>query len=376
MSVPALCCSAMNPGLVHATPRPTARIDRVPWAPGLLLALAIGIAAHFLARFTGAIPDVLLALLGGIAIANVCRLPPAVRPGVKFVLNKVLRAAIVLLGAGLTVAAIAGLGGATVGLVLVCVCIAMGLGLLLARAARLTGAIGTLIGAGTAICGGTAILAIGPLIGAADEEIAYAVTTIFTFNVIALLVYPPLGHALHLSSVAFGSWAGTAVNDTSVVVATGFVYDPTAGATATIVKLTRTLLLVPLAILTGWIAASRVPAGGVAQRLSPRRVLAIVPWFVLGFGALALLNSAGLIPPAAAHAMTALAGFLIVIVLAAVGLNVDLAKIARMGLRPLAVGMLLAVIMAVISLSLITALHIGSGHPLTAHSQQQSMVVF
>jgi uncharacterized integral membrane protein (TIGR00698 family) len=366
----------MNPGLVHATPRPTARIDRVPWAPGLLLALAIGIAAHFLARFTGAIPDVLLALLGGIAIANVCRLPPAVRPGVKFVLNKVLRAAIVLLGAGLTVAAIAGLGGATVGLVLVCVCIAMGLGLLLARAARLTGAIGTLIGAGTAICGGTAILAIGPLIGAADEEIAYAVTTIFTFNVIALLVYPPLGHALHLSSVAFGSWAGTAVNDTSVVVATGFVYDPTAGATATIVKLTRTLLLVPLAILTGWIAASRVPAGGVAQRLSPRRVLAIVPWFVLGFGALALLNSAGLIPPAAAHAMTALAGFLIVIVLAAVGLNVDLAKIARMGLRPLAVGMLLAVIMAVISLSLITALHIGSGHPLTAHSQQQSMVVF
>jgi uncharacterized integral membrane protein (TIGR00698 family) len=350
----------MNAGVVPLS-RPATRFDRLPWAPGLLLALAVAVAARFLARYTGAIPDVLLALLGGIAIANVCRLPAAVQPGVKFVLNKVLRAAIVLLGAGLTVAAIVGLGGATVGLVVVCVCVAMGLGLLLARLARLTGTIGTLIGAGTAICGGTAILAIGPLIGAADEEIAYAVTTIFTFNVIALLVYPPLGHALHVSSVAFGSWAGTAVNDTSVVVATGFVYDPTAGATATIVKLTRTLLLVPLAIVAGWIYASRAhAAGATAERLSPRRVLAVVPWFVLGFAALALLNSAGLIPAATAHALTMLAGFLIVIVLAAVGLNVNIATIARMGLRPLAVGMLLAVTMAAISLSLITVLHIGS----------------
>jgi uncharacterized membrane protein YadS len=224
-------------------------LRHVPWLPGLLLAVAVAAAARFLARFTGAIPDVLLALIGGIAIANLFTLPAMVQPGVRFVLHTVLRTAIILLGAGLTVAAIVGLGGATLGLVVICVCVAMSLGLLLARVARLTGTIGTLIGAGTAICGGTAILAIGPLIGAADEEIAYAVTTIFTFNIIALLVYPPLGHALHLSSVAFGSWAGTAVNDTSVVVATGYVYDPAAGATATIVKLTRTLLLVPLAVI-------------------------------------------------------------------------------------------------------------------------------
>jgi len=343
--------------------RPTdvrAALSRITWLPGLLLALAIAVVARFAARFTGAIPDVLLALIGGIAIANLFRLPAAVRPGIRFVLNKVLRTAIILLGAGLTVAAIIGLGAATLGLVGVCVCVAMGLGLLLARFARLTGAIGTLIGAGTAICGGTAILAIGPLIGAADEEIAYAVTTIFTFNIIALLVYPPLGHALHLSSVAFGSWAGTAVNDTSVVVATGYVYDPTAGATATIVKLTRTLLLVPLAVIAGWVHASRATGGASAPRLSPRRILAVVPWFILGFAALALLNSMGLVPPDAAHALTAFAGFLIVMVLAAVGLNVDFAKIARMGLRPLAVGLLLAVTMAAISLSLITAFHIGA----------------
>jgi len=333
---------------------------KIAWVPGLALALAVAVVARLVARFTGAVPDVLLALAAGIAIANLFKLPETVRPGIRFVLNKVLRTAIILLGAGLTVAAIAGLGAATLGLVVVCVCVAMGLGLLLARVARLTGTIGTLIGAGTAICGGTAILAIGPLIGAADEEIAYAVTTIFTFNIIALLVYPPLGHALHLSSIAFGSWAGTAVNDTSVVVATGYVYDPTAGATATIVKLTRTLLLVPLAVIAGWVYASRAAGGATPRSFSPRRIIAVVPWFIFGFAALALLNSAGLIPASAAAALNGVASFLIVVVLAAVGLNVNFVKIAKLGTRPLLVGLLLAVTMAVVSLSLVTALHIGA----------------
>jgi uncharacterized integral membrane protein (TIGR00698 family) len=335
------------------------RADRVPWLPGFALAATIALVARVLARFTGPVPDVLIALLGGIALTNLVRLPQAIRPGVRFVLNKVLRTAIILLGAGLTLASIVSLGAATLWLVLICVCVAIGLGLLLARFARLPGAIGTLIGAGTAICGGTAILAIGPLIDATDEEIAYAVTTIFTFNIIALVVYPPLGHLLYLSPVAFGSWAGTAVNDTSVVVATGYVYGKMAGATATVVKLTRTLLLVPLAFTLGTAYAARRGSGS-AGTLSARTLSKAIPWFVLGFVATVLLNSAGVFPIWLTHAMTQLAGFLIVVVLAAVGLNVDLVKIGHLGLRPLAVGLTLAVIMAVVSLSLVTAFHIGS----------------
>jgi uncharacterized integral membrane protein (TIGR00698 family) len=334
------------------------RAGSLPWLPGLTLAVAIAVAARLVARFTGPVPDVLLALLGGIALTNVVRLPQAVRPGVGFVLNRVLRAAIILLGAGLTLASIVSLGAATLWLVLICVCVAIGLGLLLARVARLPGAVGTLIGAGTAICGGTAILAIGPLIDAADEEIAYAVTTIFTFNIIALIVYPLLGRALHLSPVAFGSWAGTAVNDTSVVVATGYVYGKLAGVTATVVKLTRTLLLVPLAFALGTTYAARRSAGSPVA-LSGRALLEAVPWFVLGFAGMALLNSAGAFSPAMSAALTQLAGFLIVVVLAAVGLNVDLVKIRRLGLRPLGVGLALALTMAIVSLSLITLLHIG-----------------
>jgi uncharacterized integral membrane protein (TIGR00698 family) len=232
------------------------------------------------------------------------------------------------------------------------------LGLLLARVARLPGAVGSLIGAGTAICGGTAIIAIGPLIDATDEEIAYAVTTIFTFNIIALVVYPILGHAWSLGQVAFGSWDGTAVNDTSVVVATGYVYGKLAGATATVVKLTRTLLLVPLAFLLGTAHAAR-SHDGTPAKLSPRALLKSVPWFVFGFAAMALLNSTGVIPGAVSSDLTEIAGFLIVVVLAAVGLNVNIAKILHMGLRPLGVGLGLALIMAIVSLSLVKVFHIG-----------------
>ncbi len=326
------------------------------WIPGVVLAFTIAVVARVVASFTGVVPDVLLALIAGIAIANLVRLPPAVRPGVKFVLNKVLRTAIVLLGSGLTLATVLHLGGATLSLVVLCVIVAMGLGLLMARVTRLKGDIGTLIGAGTAICGGTAILAIGPLISATDEEIAYAVTTIFTFNILALLVYPLVGHSLHMGSVAFGSWAGTAVNDTSVVVATGYVYDKVAGATATVVKLTRTLLLVPLAFAIGSAYAAR--ASGGASNLTARALLQSVPWFVLGFAGMAALNSLGFVPPPLARALTSVAGFLIVVVLAAVGLNVDLAKIGRMGLRPLAVGLALATAMAFVSFGSIRLLHI------------------
>ncbi|MFZ1125932.1 MAG: putative sulfate exporter family transporter [Candidatus Baltobacteraceae bacterium] len=330
--------------------------------PGVALVLAIAVGARLLSRYTGAIPDVVLALIAGILLRNLLRLPPGIRPGVTFTMKYLLRAAIILFGAGLTFAAVLETGGATLALVVLCATVAMGLGLAFARVFRLPGTIGTLIGAGTAICGGSAILALGPLVRAKDEEIAYAITTIFTFNIVALLLYPPLGHLLHLSSTAFGSWTGTAVNDTSVVVATGFIFSHAAGATATIVKLTRTLLLVPLAIAVGLHygeRAERDPNGGTAPAHLWQRVKGTVPWFIFGFVVMVALNSLHVFSAGTAHALTLSAGFLIVMVLAGVGLNVDAVKIARMGLRPLGVGMLLATLMALVSLSLVHVFHIG-----------------
>jgi uncharacterized integral membrane protein (TIGR00698 family) len=340
---------------------------------GLILVLAIAVGARFLSRFTGAVPDVVLALIAGMLARNFLRLPAGIRPGVTFTLRYFLRAAVILFGAGLTFAAIVQAGAATLALVVACFAIALVLGLVLAKFFRLPGTVGILIGAGTAICGGSAILAIGPLLRAKDEEIAYAITTIFTFNIIALLLYPPLGHVLHLSETAFGSWAGTAVNDTSVVVATGYIFGAKAGAVATIVKLTRTVLLVPLAIVIGLMYDARFAR--VAQSDSPsaaagngpatapgplwRRIVKTIPWFILGFVAMAALNSLHAFSESVAHALTLGAGFFIVMVLAGVGLNVDIQKIRRMGIRPLAAGVLLAAVMAVVSLVLIHVLQIG-----------------
>jgi uncharacterized integral membrane protein (TIGR00698 family) len=333
------------------------------WLPGVAITLCIAVAARFLSRYTGAIPDVVIALFAGIAIRNTIALPPISQVGVSFTLRYILRTAIILLGAGLSLAAILKTGASTLVLVLVCCSVAMLLGVMLARVFGLPGLLGTLIGAGTAICGGTAILAIAPLVRAKDEEVAYAITTIFTFNIIALLLYPPLGHALALSATAFGSWTGTAVNDTSVVVATGYVYSPAAGAVATIVKLTRTVLLVPLAITVGLIYAARYARedGDTAEKTTTlQRALKTVPWFVLGFVAMAGLNSLGLFPPAVDRALTTSAAFLIVMVLAAVGLNVNLKKIVKMGFKPMLVGLALASIMAIFSLGLIHIMGIGA----------------
>ena len=324
--------------------------------PGLALIGAIAVIARLAGRFTGPVPDVVLALLIGIALRNFARLPATIPAGTKFTLFYGLRTAIILLGAGLSLDAVVKTGSTTLIVIVTCVVAAMLLGLGAARVMRLKRPLGTLLGAGTAICGASAILTVGPLTGASEEEIAYAISTIFTFNIIALLAYPPIGHALGLSAVAFGSWAGTAVNDTSVVVATGYVFGPAAGAVATIVKLTRTVLLVPLAVVVGATFAAQSRAGESFNVWE--RALKATPVFVLGFLAMAALNSFHLFSPALSHALTTLAGFLIVMVLAAVGLNVNIANIRALGLRPLFVGLAIAAIMSLVSLGLIYALKI------------------
>ncbi len=321
------------------------------WAGVIVIGL-LAVAARVAARASGPIPDVVIGLVGGVIIGNTAPVRAALGPGIAFVLRYVLRGAIILFGLGLSLQAVVQIGGATVALVAACFAIAMLLGIIVARVFALRGNVGTLIGAGTAICGGSAIIAIGPLLRATDEEIAYALTTIFAFNIVALLAYPSIGHALHLSDVAFGAWTGTAVNDTSVVVATGYAFSHVAGATATIVKLTRTLFLVPLALGVG-IFAGRATSGSLAARVG-----ATVPWFVVFFVVAAALRSFGAVPATALSLAARLASFGIVMVLVAVGFNVDLRKMTALGAKPLVAGFTLATTMSLVSFGLVAALHI------------------
>jgi uncharacterized integral membrane protein (TIGR00698 family) len=227
---------------------------------------------------------------------------------------------------------------------------------------RLLGVVGdlrTLIGVGTGICGASAIAAVSPVIEAASTDIGYAVSTIFLFNIAAVLVFPVLGHALGMSQHSFGLFAGTAVNDTSSVVATATTYGPAAAGYAVVVKLVRTLMIIPICVGLGWLTDRKraaAPATGEAaprkSRMSPRRALRLVPWFLIGFVVAALVNTAGLVPATAHGALGNMSLFFVAVALSAIGLSTDVSALRRAGAKPLLLGLLLWVTVAGASLAL------------------------
>jgi uncharacterized integral membrane protein (TIGR00698 family) len=213
---------------------------------------------------------------------------------------------------------------------------------LLGRLLGVRGDTQTLIGVGTGICGASAIAATSAVIKPRQADVAYAVGTIFTFNIAAVLLFPPLGHLLGMSPHAFGLWAGTAINDTSSVVAASFAYGGDAGTFGVVVKLTRTLTLIPVVIVLAVLAARR-SATGQEVRLPWRK---IVPVFLLGFLAAATLATVGVIPSSWHAPLSAVGAFLITTALAGIGLSLRLSDMRAAGARPLLLGGLLWVAVA------------------------------
>ncbi len=314
---------------------------------GILLCVVIALAATALGRILPVVGAPVFAILIGALIASFVTIPKNVKPGVAFSGKALLQWSIVLLGASLSLNEIAAGGGRSLPVMLGTFAIVMALAFIIGRAFGLDRDLRRLLGVGTAICGGSAIAAVSSVIEADQADIAYALGTIFFFNVVAVIVFPPLGHLFKMSQDAFGLWAGTAVNDTSSVVAAAYAYGHDAGQHAVIVKLTRTLLIIPLVIFYAWRSAQKLRAQG---RSVPWR--AIMPWFILWFLVAAALNSLNLIPAVAAGPIHTLALFAIVVALAGVGLGTDVARIRSAGLRPLALGAILWVAISVASLGL------------------------
>ncbi len=328
--------------------------------PGVGLALVIGVVATLVGRLVpvvgGPVPAVVLGALVGWLVRR--RHPSdgglgALQPGVKFASSRVLQAAVVLLGAQLSIAEVLRIGGETLPVMLttlvVCLVAAWGIGRLL----RVSSVLRTLIGVGTGICGASAIAAVTPVVGAASAEVAYALSTIFLCNIAAVFVFPLVGHALGLSQHAFGVFAGTAVNDTSSVVATATVYGRQATDTAVVVKLVRTLMIIPIVVGLAGLEARRTaraadPAD--AARSGGLRVFRLVPWFLVGFLVVVLLRTVGVLPAAAAPGFSAVATFLITVALAAVGVSTDFGALRRAGFRPMLLGIALWVLVAGTSL--------------------------
>jgi uncharacterized integral membrane protein (TIGR00698 family) len=317
--------------------------------PGLLAVAALAAAAEALAPRAG-IPSVVVAIALGALAGNA--LPAsaraALRPGLELTTKRVLKVAIVLLGLRFTAEKARDLGGPVLGLIAGCLVLSLLVAAALGRPFGVSRRASVLLGCGTAICGATAVVTVAPLLRADDDEVAFSIATIFLFNVAALFAFPPLGHALGMSDLAFGAWVGTAVNDTSACVATGGAYSPAAADYATAIKLIRTLALVPLALGVA-LAASRATG---AREGEPRNVDvgAIFPWFVVGFAAAALLANLVELPAAPLRWTLLAAQVAITGVLAAVGLNLDARKALGAGTRSLGLGFAIAGVMAVASL--------------------------
>jgi uncharacterized integral membrane protein (TIGR00698 family) len=335
-------------------------------APGLALALAVAAVATVVGQHVPLVGSAVPGAVIGAAIAITVRPGARLAPGLKWASSTVLQCSVVLLGAQLSIAEAARVGVSSLPVMLGTLAICLGAAWLYGRLLGITGDLRTLIGVGTGICGGSAIAAAAPVIEAASTDVAYAISTIFLFNIAAVLAFPLLGHALGMSQQSFGLFAGTAVNDTSSVVATATTYGAAATSHAVVVKLVRTLMIIPiclgLAALTERkrrTAAAAAPApGGPAStgpapaRMSPARLIRLVPWFLIGFVVIAAVNSAGVIPAAAHAPLQHVSVFLVAVALSAIGLSTNVPALRKAGPKPLLLGALLWVTVAAASLGL------------------------
>ena len=320
-------------------------------APGLLLAVTIGVVALVLGRYAPLIGGPVIGIVLGIIVRNLVTPPARCNPGIAFAGKKVLQWSIIALGFGLSLDQVVKTGFASLSVTLVTMTVAFITAWLLGRWLGVHGKLAILIGVGTAICGGSAIAAATPIIRADDHDTAFAISTIFLFNVIAVLLFPLLGHLLHMTDLGFGLWAGTAINDTSSVVAAGYSYSKAAGDFATIVKLTRATLIIPVCLVLALaVAASerrKLQASGSGGQFSLARIF---PWFILWFLVASAIRTVGLIPVAIQPVLHVGAEFLIIVALTAIGLSANVRRMISSGPRPILLGLAVWVAVALSSL--------------------------
>ncbi|HEU4567194.1 MAG TPA: putative sulfate exporter family transporter [Marmoricola sp.] len=336
--------TAPAPAGTAAPPRPRSAL------PGLVVVTVVAALATAVGHWVPLLGAPVAGIVLGVTLSGAARRRPRLAPGVRFASGFLLQLAVVVLGAQLSLGQVAGVGVSSLPVMLGTLAACLLAAAVLGRGLGIDADLRTLIGVGTGICGASAIAAVSPVIRARSTSVAYAVSTIFCFNVAAVLLFPPLGHLLHLGQDAFGLFAGTAVNDTSSVVAAATTYGPEATSQAVVVKLTRTLLIIPITLVLGAVTSRSTAAAATASL--PRRVVRLVPWFLVGFLALAAANSLGALPAGAHAPLQHLSVFLVTIALTAIGLSTDIAGLRRAGPRPLLLGGLLWLVVSATSLLL------------------------
>ena len=323
------------------------------YAPGIIVAMAVAAVSKFLESLLPIhiIGASVIALFIGMIINNFWH-PAWLKAGLTFTSKKILKFAIILLGLSLSIKTVINVGKMSLIVMVFTLFTCFGVGYFVGKFLKLNWKTSNLISAGTGICGGSAIAALAPVIDADDMDIAYAMSATFLFDMVMILCFPLMGEWLGLSDMAYGLWTGTTVNDTSSVVAAGFAYSEAAGDFATMVKLTRTLSIIPVVLIFAVINTRlKQKQSGVSGERTKVKFTKLFPWFILGFLAMAIINSIGIVPAVVSGGAKDISKFLMVSALAAIGLNTNFKKMAKSGARPMLHGFIISALVVIVAIA-------------------------
>ena len=321
--------------------------------PGLVLSTIIALIAKLI---EGVLPIPIIsasviALFLGIYINKHIEKESQFDTGIHFTSKRLLKFAIILLGASLNVTTIFNVGKLSLSVMIFTLFTCFGVGYFIGKALGLDWKLSNLISAGTGICGGSAIAAIAPVIDAEDRDIAYAMSATFIFDMFMIILFPIMGRALGLSDMAYGLWTGTAVNDTSSVVAAGYAFSEAAGDFATMVKLTRTLVIIPTVIIFALINNRLKRKASINNPNIEVNAKTSFPWFIIGFLLMSFLYSINIIPTELSVILKNISKFLMVVALASIGLKTSMKDMEQAGKAPMLHGFIVSVLVVIVAIS-------------------------
>lgn len=331
---------------------------------GLGLAAVLAVISMYISTFIPyhLISASVFALLIGMMLNPIFSHHAFFKSGIAFVSKQILRLAIILMGITLSFSQVLEVGKFSLFVMIFTLLVAFGGGYLLGKVFGMSWKLSGLISAGTGICGGSAIAAIAPVIHAEDKHIAYAISATFIFDIIMVILFPLAGRYFNMTDMGFGLWAGTAVNDTSSVVAAGYAFSDAAGAYSVIVKLTRTLSIIPVVLIFSYInerlaikeatALALANSNGndtkkvVHKKVNIRRIF---PYFILLFLGMVAIKSTGFIPENMTNVISDISKFFMVMALAAIGLKTNFKEVSTSGFKPMLHGFIISALVVVVS---------------------------
>ena len=324
---------------------------------GILFTVILAVVSMLISKLIpyGLISGSVFALLIGMTLNPIVSKYDLLEDGLAFTSKKILRLGIILMGATLSFSQVFQVGKFSLFVMVFTLITAFGGGYLLGKAFNMNWKLSGLISAGTGICGGSAVAAIAPVIDAEDSDIAYAISATFIFDIVMVIIFPIMGRYFGMTDLGYGLWTGTAVNDTSSVVAAGYAFSDAAGNFSVIVKLTRTLSIIPVVLIFSFInerlsrKAKLNNNGSISTHHEKIDLKKIFPWFILFFLGMVLIKSTGIISDNMSTSISSISKFLMVMSLGAIGLKTNFSKLSKSGFAPMVHGFIISALVVIVS---------------------------